>query len=64
MKYLQRGQKNETYCKKNDVIDKNFNLYFLLRYYETYNQMDRKLQIEMNFSLMQVMVRIAKLFVT
>ena len=25
---------------------------------------DRKLQIEMNFSLMQVMVRIEKLFVT
>ena len=28
------------------------------------NEIDRKLQIEMNFSLMQVMVRIAKLFVT
>ena len=59
MKYLYHGQKNEIYSKIRDVINKIFNLY-----YETYNQVDRKLQVEMNFSLMQVMVRIAKLFVT
>ena len=59
MKYLYRGQKNEIYSKIRDVINKIFNLY-----YETYNQGERKIQLEMNFSLMQVMVRIAKLFVT
>ena len=31
---------------------------------EIYWKIDRTLQIEMNFSLMQVMVRIEKLFVT